>query len=161
MKIKIFTTGGTIDKIYFDQKDTYKVGDPQAENLLERANVSLDYEIKSILKKDSLELTDKDRELIYKNIKSEKINNIVITHGTDTMIKTAKILKDIKDKTIVLTGSMYPAKFKDSDAIFNMGFALGVAQSLNHGVYIAMNGTIFDPLKTRKNVKLNRFEVIK
>jgi L-asparaginase len=158
MKIKIYTTGGTIDKVYFDQKSEYQVGDPQAKGVLERANVVLDYEIESIIKKDSLDFTDKDRELIKKKVESTSLERIVITHGTDAMIDTAKVLKNISDKTIVMTGSMYPAQFRDSDAVFNIGCAVTAAQILVPGVYIVMNGRIFKPDNVRKNVELNRFE---
>ena len=158
MKIKIFTTGGTIDKVYFDQKSEYQVGDPQARGVLERANVVLDYEVESIIKKDSLDFTDEDRELTRKKVESTPLERIVITHGTDTMIETAKVLKNISGKTIVLTGSMYPAQFRDSDAVFNIGCAVTAVQILTPGVYIVMNGRIFKPDHARKNVKLNRFE---
>lgn len=158
MKIKIYTTGGTIDKVYFDQKSEYQVGDPQAKGVLEQANVVLDYEIESIIKKDSLDFTDKDRELIKKKVESTSLERIVITHGTDAMIDTAKVLKNISDKTIVMTGSMYPAQFRDSDAVFNIGCAVTAAQILVPGVYIVMNGRIFKPDNVRKNVELNRFE---
>jgi L-asparaginase len=158
MKIKIYTTGGTIDKVYFDQKSDYQVGDPQAKGVLERANVVLDYEVESILKKDSLDFTDEDRKLIRNKIESTPFDRIVITHGTDTMIDTAKLLEDISGKTIVMTGSMYPAQFRDSDAVFNMGCAVTAAQILDPGIYIVMNGRVFNPLHARKNVELNRFE---
>ncbi len=159
MKIKIFTTGGTIDKIYFDRKSDYQVGDPQAKGVLERANVVLDYEVESIIRKDSLDLTDEDRELIRKKVASTRLKRVVITHGTDTMIDTAKVLEAVSGKTIVLTGSMYPAQFRDSDAVFNIGCAVTAAQILAPGVYIVMNGRIFRPHQARKNVELNRFEV--
>jgi L-asparaginase len=158
MKIKIYTTGGTIDKVYFDQKSDYQVGDPQANGVLERANVVLDYEVESIFKKDSLDVTDEDRELIRKKVASTPFERVVITHGTDTMIDTAKVLKNISGKTIVMTGSMYPAQFRDSDAVFNIGGAVTAAQILGPGVYIVMNGRVFKPHRVRKNVELNRFE---
>ena len=158
MKIKIYTTGGTIDKVYFDQKSEYQVGDPQANGVLERANVDLDYEVESIIRKDSLDFTDEDRELIRKKVESTPLVRVVITHGTDTMIDTAKILKSIIGKTIVMTGSMYPAQFRDSDAVFNIGCAVTAVQILGPGVYIVMNGRIFKPHRACKNVELNRFE---
>ena len=160
MKIKIITTGGTIDKIYFDQKSEYQVGDPQAHEVLKRANVVLDYEVESILKKDSLDFTDDDRELIRQKVGSTSFDRVVITHGTDTMIDTAKILKHISGKTIALTGSMYPAQFRDSDAVFNLGCAVTAVQVLVPGVYIVMNGRVFNPELVRKNLELNRFEDI-
>ncbi len=158
MKLKIFTTGGTIDKVYFDQKSEYQVGDPQAGGVLERANVVLDYEVESVVRKDSLDFTDEDRGLIREAVETSSFERIVITHGTDTMIDTAKVLKDISGKTIVMTGSMYPAQFRDSDAVFNIGCAVTAAQILEPGVYIVMNGQIFKPEQARKNVEMNRFE---
>jgi L-asparaginase len=158
VKLKIFTAGGTIDKVYFDRKGQYEVGDPQAGSVLDRANVTIDFEIESILRQDSLNMTDKDRQLIFKAVASCPERNIVITHGTDTMIDTAALLHGITGKTIVMTGSMYPARFHESDAVFNLGCAVIAAQTLPPGVYIAMNGRIFDPLRARKNVALNRFE---
>lgn len=160
MKIRIYTTGGTIDKVYFDQKSEYQVGDPQAGGVLERANVVLDYEVESVIKKDSLDFTDEDRELIRKTVASSPLERVVITHGTDTMIDTAKGLMNIPAKTIVMTGSMYPAQFRDSDAVFNIGCAVTAAQILDAGVYIVMNGRIFKPGNVKKNVELNRFEEI-
>jgi L-asparaginase len=158
VKLKILTAGGTIDKVYFDRKGQYEVGDPQAGDVLERANVTIDFEVESILRQDSLDMTDKDRRLICKAVASCPARHIVITHGTDTMIDTAVALTGITGKTIVLTGSMYPARFHESDAVFNLGCAVIAAQTLPEGVYIAMNGRIFDPLRSRKNAALNRFE---
>lgn len=158
MKLKIFATGGTIDKIYFDKKSQYEVGDPQAGSVLERANVVLDFEVESILRQDSLDITPEDRRLIRQAVESCPERHIVITHGTDTMIDTAAALDAIAGKTIVLTGSMYPARFHESDAVFNLGGAVIAAQTLDPGVYIAMNGRIFDPRRSRKNVEMNRFE---
>jgi L-asparaginase len=158
MPITIFTTGGTIDKTYFDQKSTYQVGEPQASGVLERANVVVDYDVTSIMQKDSLDLDDSDREIIREAIVAERSGRIIVTHGTDTMIATAEFLQNIPDKTVVLTGSMYPAQYRDSDAVFNLGCALVGAQILRPGVYIAMNGRIFDPGTSVKNVALNRFE---
>jgi len=158
MKLKIFTTGGTIDKIYFDKKSQYEVGDPQAGSVLERANVVLDFEVESILRQDSLDMTAEDRRLILKAVESCPEKHIIITHGTDTMIDTATGLGKIAGKTIVLTGSMYPARFHESDAVFNLGCAVIAAQTLPPGVHIAINGRIFDPKHSRKNVEMNRFE---
>jgi L-asparaginase len=161
MKIKIFTTGGTIDKIYFDQKSEYQVGDPQAGGVLERANVVIEYEVESILRKDSLDLTDEDRNVIKRKVYADPCNRILVTHGTDSMIQTAKFLGRESGKTVVLTGSMYPAEFRNSDAIFNIGCAITAVQILMPGVYIAMNGRIFDPYRARKNMGKNRFEELK
>ncbi len=158
MKLQIFTTGGTIDKIYFDKKSQYEVGDPQAGSVLERANVVVDFQVESILRQDSLDITAADRRLIRKAVESCPEKHIIITHGTDTMIDTAAALGEIAGKTVVLTGSMYPARFHESDAVFNLGCAVIAAQTLAPGVYIAINGRIFDPTHSRKNVEMNRFE---
>lgn len=158
MKIKIFTTGGTIDKIYFDIKSEFQIGEPLIGQLLNEANISFDYEVESVLRKDSLELTEDDRRLIVKGIRSDSNQRILVIHGTDTMVETAKMLVGLPEKIIVLTGSMQPARFRESDAVFNIGYAIAAVQLLSPGVYIAMNGRIFDPHKTWKNVELNRFE---
>ena len=158
MKIKIITTGGTIDKIYFDQKSEFQIGDPQIAEVLKGANVTLDYEICSLLRKDSLDLTDEDRKLIHDTVRDDGSRLFVITHGTDTMIRTARALQDIPGKVMVLTGAMQPARFRMTDAVFNIACAVTAVQLLSDGVYIAMNGKIFQPEKARKNVEMNRFE---
>lgn len=158
MKIKIFTTGGTIDKIYYDAKSEFQVGEPEIGRVLVEANVNYDYEVESILRKDSLDITQSDRLMIHKRVLGEPSANIIVTHGTDTMVQTAKYLLGIPGKTIVLTGSIQPARLKVSDAVFNVGFAIAAAQLLGAGVYIAMNGCIFDPRSAEKNSRLNRFE---
>ncbi|MDY6790300.1 MAG: asparaginase domain-containing protein [Thermodesulfobacteriota bacterium] len=160
MKIKIITTGGTIDKIYFDDKSEFQVGDPQIVEVLQQANLTLDYQVTPLMRKDSLDMTDEDRELIYEKIRSDPHKHFIVTHGTDTMILTAKTLCNISDKVIVLTGAMQPAKFRMTDAVFNIACAITAVQLLPDGVYIAMNGRIFNPKKARKNIKLNQFEVI-
>ncbi len=157
MSIKIFTTGGTIDKIYFDAKSEFQIGDPHIKEVLEEANVVFSYEVESLLKKDSLEMTDVDRQFIMERVNADSHQRILITHGTDTMVETAKKLLSV-DKTVVLTGSMQPAKLRISDAVFNIGYAIAAVQILPKGVYIAMNGKIFDPKITSKNVTKNRFE---
>jgi len=158
MKIKIYTVGGTIDKVYFDRKSKYEVGEPEIGEILKEANVNLKYEISSILHKDSLDMTDQDRQMIFDKVSSDKHRYIVLTHGTDAMIQTAKKLKTIHSKVIVLTGAISPARFKSSDAAFNIGSAVAAAQTLTPGVYIAMNGRIFDPDNIRKNLDRNWFE---
>jgi L-asparaginase len=160
MKIKFLTTGGTIDKVYFDAKSEFEVGPPQVSELLHDANVTFDYEVESILKKDSLDLTDADRALICQHVAAEAATHIVITHGTDTMILTALGLKAIPGKTIVLTGSMQPARLRVTDAGFNLGSAVTAVQTLTPGVYIVMNGRIFNPGRCRKNIASHRFEEI-
>ncbi|MEX0965127.1 MAG: asparaginase domain-containing protein [Pseudohongiellaceae bacterium] len=155
--IKIFTVGGTIDKIYFDAKSSYEVGPPNITEVLSSLCLNLDYEVVSLMQKDSLEMTDEDRETVRRAVSEAPENLIVITHGTDTMVATAEVLKTIPEKTIVLTGALSPALFKNSDAMFNIGAALTAAQTKPAGVYIAMNGIIFDHDKVRKDVENNRF----
>lgn len=160
MKIKIFTVGGTIDKEYFDRKSEYEVGHPTIGEILQEAHVSFDYSITPILHKDSLDMTDQDRQMVLDRVASDEHRHIVLTHGTDTMIQTAKKLQAISDKTIVLTGAMAPARFKSSDAAFNIGCAIAAVQLLNSGSYIVMNGRIFHPDNVKKNLDRNRFEAI-
>ena len=158
MQLEIFTTGGTIDKIYFDAKSTFEVGEPQILEVLREANLSIDYRVTPLLRKDSLEMTDADRGLVRQAVEQSAASQIVITHGTDTMIATAKALADLPGKAIVLTGAMQPARFRFTDAVFNIACAMMAAQTLPAGVYIAMNGRIFNPGSVRKNVEMNRFE---
>jgi len=158
MKIKFYAVGGTIDKVYFDKKSTYEVGKPLLDEILRASNITFDYEIELIIGKDSLDMTEEDRRSLREKISSDQNRLIVLTHGTDTMIETAKYLKEIEGKTIVLTGSMEPARFRSSDAVFNVGCAIAAVQVLQAGVYIVMNGRIFDPEKVWKNIDLSRFE---
>jgi L-asparaginase len=158
--LEILTTGGTIDKVYFDKKSNYEVGDPFVEELLRKMNVNISFKVKSLMKIDSLDMTDIDREEILNYIKNSNANNFLITHGTDSIVETAIYLKKISDKTIVLTGSLKPAIFIDNDAIFNVGSALTSAQILKKGVYIVINGQVFNPDNVRKNLEKNIFETI-
>lgn len=156
--VKIFCTGGTIDKVYFDALSEYQIGEPVAGNILKEALANFSFDVASILKKDSLEITDEDRDMIFDQVSAEPCENILITHGTDTMINTALRLEGIKNKTIVLTGAMQPARFRKTDAIFNIGYAISAAQHLPHGIYLAMNGQIFTPDAVQKNRAAAQFE---
>jgi L-asparaginase len=158
MEIRIFTAGGTIDKIYFDANSEFRVGEPQIGDLLKEANVSFEHSVEPLLRKDSLEMTDADRVMIRQRVEADPAQRVLITHGTDTMADTARGLMGIEGKTIVLTGSMQPARLRVSDAIFNIGFAIGVLQLLAPGVYVAINGQVFDPAHLRKNWEQQRFE---
>lgn len=155
--IKIFTAGGSIDKTYSTRVSDFIVGEPQIEQLLREANTTLEYEIEPLVMKDSLELSDDDRRLIADRVHSAAESHILITHGTDTMLATAQELQDIPGKVIVLTGAMQPAAFKHSDAAFNIGGALLALQTLPEGVYLVMNGRVFDPRRTYKNIQMDRF----
>src|SRR5688572_4618588 len=158
MKIHVLTTGGTIDKVYFDAKSEFEVGPPMIAELLKEAHVTAEVTIDPVLAKDSLELSDADRQLIRDRVAACEANRILITHGTDTMVETAKTLAGIANKTIVLTGSMQRARFRNTDAVFNVGFALGAVQVLPPGVYLAINGRIFAAARVRKNRERQRFE---
>jgi L-asparaginase len=163
MKITIFTTGGTIDKDYATGAGTYnfEVSEPAAKRILDIANPGFQYDIRVLLKKDSLDMTDADRQRIYDACKNAADDKIIITHGTDTMIETARKLSGIKNKAIVLVGSSKPAKFSDSDAHFNLGTATGGISVLASGIYIAMNGEISAWNRVMKNPKTGKFERIR
>ena len=158
--LEILTTGGTIDKVYFDKKSNYEVGDPFVEELLRKMNVNISFKVKSLMKIDSLDMTDIHRKEILNYVNNSDANNFLITHGTDSIVETAIFLKKFSDKTIVLTGSLKPAIFIDNDAIFNVGSALTSAQILKNGVYIVINGQVFNPDNVRKNLEKNIFETI-
>lgn len=157
--LKVFSVGGTIDKVYFDALSTYQIGEPGAETVFRVANVSFEFEIEPLMKKDSLDMTDEDRQLIRAAVEKETSERVLITHGTDTMTETAKALLGIEGKTIVLTGSMAPACFRDSDATFNIGCAIGALCTSGPGVFIAMNGQVFPAGTVRKNREAGRFEL--
>lgn len=160
--VQIFSCGGTIDKVYFDKQSDYEVGDPQIEQIFREANVSFSYSIQSLMRKDSLDMVESDRELICEAISKSPHRHFLITHGTDTMPKTAATIAERHpkwpDKVIVLTGSMTPARFQGSDAEFNIGCAVGALVSQRPGVYIAMNGQVFSGDNVRKNRDAGRFE---
>ena len=158
MKIKFFAVGGTIDKVYFDALSEYEVGESNIGDILNNARVNFEYDISSLLKKDSLDMTDQDRLIILQAVQDDDNDKIIITHGTDTMIETAKTLSIVRNKVIILTGAMEPAKFKSSDAIFNLGSAVAAVQALPHGVYLVISGRIFSPDNVKKNRVLKKFE---
>jgi len=159
-ELLIVTTGGTIDKVYFDDKSDFQVGEPQIGRILHELGVAFRFNVIPILRKDSLHINAEDRELLRAAIAAQATRHVLVTHGTDTMVETAQVLASITDKTIVLTGALNPARFRGSGAEFNIGTAVGAVQSLPPGVYIAMNGRIWDPRQVRKNVAANRFEAI-
>ena len=161
MFIRFVTTGGTIDKIYFDALSQVEVGESQVEHILKEGLVQFDYEIVSLLQKDSLEITDDDRAELRSYVENDDASLYVITHGTDTMAETAEALQGLDDKTIVLTGALTPARFRTTDAIFNVGMAVAAVQASASGVYIAMSGQVFAAGEVRKNRAENRFESIR
>ena len=154
----ILTTGGTIDKLYFADKSDYQVGEPPIGRILKELGVVIPFTVVPVMRKDSLHIDAADRAALKAAIEARDENHVLITHGTDTMVETAKVLSGISGKTMVLTGALNPASFRGSDAEFNIGTAVGAVQCLPPGVYIAMNGRIWDPAKVKKNVSANRFE---
>ena len=159
MKLRFITVGGTIDKIYFDQLSEYQIGAPGVERILLDLPVAFEYTIEAVLRKDSLDMTPEDRELVRIAVDRCPEQHIVITHGTDTMIETARVLIGIPGKRIVLTGAMQPANFHNSDATFNVGMAIGVVLTQPvAGVWITMSGEVFNPLEVRKNRDRGVFE---
>lgn len=159
-KLLIITTGGTIDKIYFDDMSDYQIGDPQIGHILNDLQVGFEFEVHPLMRKDSLHVTDDERQFIHDTIAASDATHVLITHGTDSMVETALVLANIPGKTMVLTGALNPARFRDSDAVFNIGCAVGALHALPDGVWIAMNGCIWNPKKVRKNRNKNRFEEI-
>ena len=158
--ILVITTGGTIDKIYFDALSEFQVGEPVAPAVLKNMNVALYIQHQEICRKDSLELTDEDRRAIKQAIEQSDITKILITHGTDTMVKSAQAIGEQIDKTIVFTGAMQPAAFSNTDAIFNIGTAIGAltAPNIKSGSYIAMSGQVYPANEVKKNYESKRFE---
>ncbi len=160
MHLKIIATGGTIDKIYFDANSEFEIGEPLIGKVLQDGDAGFDYEIIPLLRRDSLDLTDEDRKLIRDTVMADGSRHVLITHGTDTMTETAAALGDVGQRTVIMTGALSPARFQVTDAVFNVGLAVGAVQSKPPGVYIAMNGRIFDADKVHKNRERNRFEEI-
>jgi L-asparaginase len=162
MAIRIFITGGTFDKEYNEITGQLFFKDSHLHDLLELGRCRVPVEIRTLMMIDSLEMTEEDRELIVHQCLHAEEDQIIITHGTDTMSDTAKVLAEkIVDKTIILTGAMIPIKFGSSDGLFNLGSALAFAQSLPKGVYVAMNGRYFHWNNVRKNKETGIFEEIR
>jgi len=158
MKLHVLAIGGTIDKVYFDALSDYKIGPPAAAEILQRVKVNFDYDVSQLISKDSLEMTDIDREDILTAVQALPSSQIIITHGTDTMVDTGRILKQALGKTIVIMGAMQPAIMKLSDSDFNLGVAVAAVQALPEGVYLCMNGRIYDVDKVSKNRAQEQFQ---
>jgi L-asparaginase len=162
MTIKIFITGGTFDKEYNELEGKLFFKDTHLPEMLKLGRCKLEIDIGILMMIDSLDMTDADRKIILENCQRTKEDKILITHGTDTMVETAKVLANsINDKTIILTGAMIPYKFGSSDGLFNLGSSLAFVQTLPHGVYISMNGKYFHWDNVRKNKQTGEFEEIK
>ncbi|MBT7424075.1 MAG: asparaginase [Candidatus Marinimicrobia bacterium] len=161
MAVRIFITGGTFDKEYDEINGKLFFKDTHMREMLDLGRAKIDVNIRTLMMVDSLEMTAEDRNLVVENCKHAKEEKIIITHGTDTMTETGKMLAEAKiEKTIVLTGAMIPYKFGSSDGLFNLGSALGFVQSLPKGIYIAMNGRCFNYDKVKKNKETGIFEGI-
>lgn len=158
MHIRFLTTGGTIDKIYFDAMSQFEVGESLVTHILTEGLAAFEYDIVSLFRKDSLEVTDEDREELRRFIESDDATHYIITHGTDTMPETAAALTGLTNRRIVLTGALSPARFRSTDAVFNIGMAVAAVQTVEPGVYIAMSGQVFAAGSVRKNREQNRFE---
>jgi L-asparaginase len=156
--ILILTTSGAINKLYFDPKGGFQVGAPMVERILRHGRVTENVSGVELLRKDSLEMSDADRAVIRNAILDGEADRIIVTHGTDTMVETAKALEGVPEKTVVLTGALQPGQFADSDAPFNLGMAMAAVQVLNAGVYLVANGAVFKSDRVHKNTALNRFE---
>ncbi|MFI5164479.1 MAG: asparaginase domain-containing protein [Bacteroidia bacterium] len=162
MKIKIFVTGGTFDKEYNELNGELFFKDTHLQEILALGRSRIPVDVKTLMMKDSLHMTDDDRNTIVQNCQQSKEENIIITHGTDTIVETAKVLAEkVKSKTIVLTGALIPYKFGSSDGLFNLGSALAFAQTLPAGVYVAMNGRYFNWDNVRKDKTKGEFVELK
>ncbi len=162
MSIRIFVTGGTFDKEYNELNGSLFFKDTHLNEMLKLGRCKASIDIRTLMMMDSIDMTDGDRELIASNCIKSEFDKIIITHGTDTMVETAKVIaSQVKGKTIVLTGAMIPYKFGSSDGLFNLGASIAFVQTLPHGVYIAMNGHYFNWDNCRKNKNIGEFEVIR
>ena len=161
MPIKIFVTGGTFDKEYNELNGQLFFKDTHLSEMLSLGRSRIEVTIETLMMIDSLDMTDADREIISHRCLTSGENKIVITHGTDTMVETAKYLAGkVRHKTVVLTGAMIPYKFGSSDGLFNLGSALAFVQTLPAGIYISMNGRFFAWDNVRKNKNIGEFEEI-
>ena len=162
MTIRIFVTGGTFDKAYNELEGRLYFKDSHLPEMLSLGRSNVSVAVRTLMMIDSLEMTAADRQLILDQCRNAPEKHIVVTHGTDTMEVTARVLgESIHDRTIVLTGAMVPYKFGSSDGLFNLGSALAFVQVLPPGVYIAMNGRYFPWDNVRKNKKTGTFEEIR
>ena len=159
-QLHVLTTGGTIDKVYYDDHSDYQVGEPEISRILASMNVGFEWTVSALMRKDSIHMDDEDRRTIKTAVHNSPCRHILITHGTDTMTDTAAALGPLNDRVVVLTGALNPARFIDSDAMFNIGCAIGAVQALPAGVWIVMNGQVWDPSRVRKNRQANRFEAL-
>ena len=159
-KLQIFTTGGTVDKVYFDALSEYQIGDPVVGSVLDRMKVGFEFCVDELMRLDSLDMTDVHRQTIQQRVSDSDAEYILIMHGTDGMVETAGWLGDITNKKIIFTGAMQPAAFAETDAVFNIGCAVGALQVVADGVYIVMSGQVFAADQVVKNRAEHRFETV-
>ena len=158
-KISILITGGTFDKEYDEINGILSFKKTQIHEMLHQSRAKIEFEVKTLMLIDSLEMSDNQRKEIVNNCAQDENNKIIITHGTDTIAETGQaIMKENLNKCIILTGAMIPIKFGSSDGLFNLGCAVGLVQSLKNGVYVAMNGNYFPANKVKKNIQSGLFE---
>jgi L-asparaginase len=157
-KLLVLTTGGTLDKVYFDALSEFQVGDAVAPHILTAMNVNFEFQHKEVCRKDSLELTDQDRQSLKSLIEASDAKYVLITHGTDTMVESANYIGEQSGKVIIFTGAMQPAAFTNTDAVFNIGTAVGAFSVAQPGSYIAMSGQVYPATNVYKNYQTKRFE---
>ncbi len=162
MKIAVIQTGGTIDKDYPKSMggDAFEIGEPAAKRIFAGAKHSHEVVFYELLKKDSLDITNTDRQLLADFCNGLNEQSIIITLGSDTLLETASFLAERTRKTIILTASMIPERFKDSDADFNLGMAVAGIQLLDSGVYVAIQGLIAPWQKLTRNQISGQFELL-
>ena len=158
MELMVLAIGGTIDKVYFDALSDYQIGPPAATEILQRVKVNFDFNVRQMISKDSLEMTDADRQEILMAVQAHNGKHVLITHGTDTMVDTGQLLKQATGKTVVIMGAMQPAIIKLTDADFNLGVAVAAVQTLSEGVYLCMNGRIYNVDRVVKNRAEEQFQ---
>jgi L-asparaginase len=158
MELLVLAIGGTIDKVYFDALSDYQIGPPAATEILQRVKVNFEFSVRQMISKDSLEMTDADRQDILMAVQAHSAKHVIITHGTDTMVDTGQVLKQAMGKTMVIMGAMQPAIMKLTDADFNLGVAVAAVQTLSPGVYLCMNGRIYNVDKVIKNRAEGQFQ---
>lgn len=158
MKLLVLAIGGTIDKVYFDALSDYQIGAPAVTEILQRVKANFDFEVRQMISKDSLDMTDADRQEILSEVQDHSGKHVIITHGTDTMVETGQVLKQAAHKIIVIMGAMQPAIMKLTDADFNLGVAVAAVQTLSEGVYLCMNGRIYNVDRVVKNRAEGQFQ---
>ena len=158
MKLLVLAIGGTIDKVYFDALSDYQIGAPAVTEILQRVKANFAFEVRQMISKDSLEMTDADRQEILSVVQDHSGKHVIITHGTDTMVETGQVLKQAAHKIIVIMGAMQPAIMKLTDADFNLGVAVAAVQTLSEGVYLCMNGRIYNVDRVVKNRAEGQFQ---